>query len=55
MRVDVNPTQLNSFGLGFEDVRMMLNNQNANLPKGQIADTLVTADILANDQLLKAK
>ena len=55
VRVDVNPTQLNSFGLGLEDVRAMLSRQNANLPKGQLADGQTTADILANDQLLKAK
>jgi multidrug efflux pump len=55
VRVDVNPTQLNSFGLGLEDVRTMLSQQNANLPKGQIADGEKTADIAANDQLLKAE
>jgi multidrug efflux pump len=54
VRVDVNPTQLNSFGLGLEDVRMMLSGQNANLPKGQLADDSTTVDIVANDQLLKA-
>jgi len=55
VRVDLNPTQLNSFGLGLDDVRTMLSRQNANLPKGQLADDNTTADILANDQLLKAK
>jgi multidrug efflux pump len=55
VRVDVDPTRLNSFGLGLEDVRTMLNQQNANLPKGQLADDNVTADIAANDQLLKAQ
>src|SRR5437660_2387202 len=55
VRVDVNPTQLNSFGLGLEDVRTMLSQQNANLPKGQLADDHTTADILASDQLLKAE
>src|SRR4051812_2686026 len=55
VRVDVNPTQLNSFGLGLEDVRLMLSRQNANLPKGQLSDDKTTADILANDQLLKAE
>src|ERR1043166_4669276 len=54
VRVDVNPTQLNSFGLGLEDVRMMLSRQNANLPKGQLSDDKTTADIHANDQLFKA-
>lgn len=55
VRVDVNPTQLNSFGLGLEDVRAMLNRQNANLPKGQLSNGRTTEDILANDQLLKAR
>ncbi len=54
VRVDVNPTQLNSFGLGLEDVRTMLSQQNANLAKGQLANGTVTADLVANDQLLKA-
>src|SRR5436190_5369451 len=55
VRVDINPTQLNSFGLGLEDVRTMLNRQNANLPKGQLSDDKTTADILANDQLRRAE
>jgi len=55
VRVDIDPGLLNSFGLGLEDVRAMLSKQNANLPKGQLADGATTADILANDQLMKAK
>jgi len=55
VRVDLNPNQLNSFGLGLEDVRTMLSQQNANTPKGQFSDQETTADILANDQLLKAE
>ncbi|MGH9691421.1 MAG: multidrug efflux RND transporter permease subunit [Candidatus Acidiferrales bacterium] len=54
VRVDVNPTQLNSYGLGVRDIRNMLVAQNSNLPKGQISNGLRTEDILANDQLLKA-
>jgi multidrug efflux pump len=54
VRIDVNPTQLNSYGLGLQDVSSMLSQQNANEPKGQIANGLTTADILANDQLFKA-
>src|SRR4051812_25512511 len=50
VRVDVNPTQLNSFGLSLEDVRTMLNRQNANVPKGQLADNETTSDVHANDQ-----
>ena len=54
VRVDINPTQLNSYGLGLQDVKNMLSQQNSNAPKGQIWDGHTTADILANDQLLKA-
>ncbi len=54
VRVELNPTQLNAYGLGLQDVKNMLSVQNANLPKGQIWDTDKTLDILSNDQLLKA-
>ena len=54
VRVEINPTQLNAYGLGLQDVRTMLSQQNANLPKGQIWDDKTTADLLTNDQLLKA-
>jgi multidrug efflux pump len=54
VRVDVNPTLLNSFGLSLTDVSAMLAQQNANLAKGQLADDQTTLDILANDQLHKA-
>jgi multidrug efflux pump len=54
VRVDVNPTQLNSFGLGLQDVSAMLSRQNSNSPKGQIVDGTSSADIIDNDQLLKA-
>ena len=55
VRIELNPTQLNSYGLGLQDVKNMLSQQNANEPKGQIWDDNTTADILANDQLLKAE
>jgi multidrug efflux pump len=55
VRVDVNPTQLNATGLGLEDVRKMMSQQNANQAKGQIADIATTSDLATNDQLLKAE
>ncbi|MGD0403689.1 MAG: multidrug efflux RND transporter permease subunit [Candidatus Acidiferrales bacterium] len=55
VRVEINPTQLNNYGLGLQDVASLLSKQNANLPKGQIADDTGTADITTNDQLLKAE
>jgi multidrug efflux pump len=54
VRVDVNPTQLNAYGMGLEDVRNVLGQQNANLAKGQIANDTTTSDLVTNDQLLKA-
>jgi len=54
VRVELNPVQLNGYGLGVQDVQKMLSVQNANLPKGQISNGDTTADIITNDQLLKA-
>jgi multidrug efflux pump len=55
VRVELNPTQLNNFGLGLQDVNSMLSTQNANLAKGQITNGHTTQDIVANDQLMKAE
>jgi multidrug efflux pump len=54
VRVDVNPMQLNSYGLGLQDVATMLSRQNANVPKGQLTNGTTTMDVSSNDQLLKA-
>ena len=54
VRVELNPTQLSGYGLGLKDVQNMLDQQNANVPKGQISDDFTTQDILTNDQLLNA-
>ncbi|HEX4076157.1 MAG TPA: multidrug efflux RND transporter permease subunit [Candidatus Acidoferrales bacterium] len=55
VRVEVNPTQLNSYGLGLQNVASMLSTQNSNLAKGQLSNGLTTSEILTNDQLLKAE
>ena len=54
VRVDVNPAQLNSYGLTLNSVRSVLSVQNSDLAKGQLADGNITADILDNDQISKA-
>jgi multidrug efflux pump len=54
VRVELNPTALNRYGLGLEDIRNLLAAQNANRPKGQVADNTNTTDLATNDQLLKA-
>ena len=55
VRVDVDPTQLNNYGLTLADVQAVLSIQNADLAKGQISDGYVTADIVANDQISTAE
>jgi multidrug efflux pump len=54
VRVELNPTQLNSYGLGLGDVATMLRNQNSNLAKGEIRDGNNLYSISDNDQLLHA-
>ena len=51
VRVDANPTKLASHGLTVANLQSVLSLQNADLAKGQISDGIVTADILANDQI----
>ena len=54
VRVDANPTQLAQYGLTMSSLQAVLSVQNADLPKGQIADAHTTADILTNDQISQA-
>jgi multidrug efflux pump len=54
VRVDANPTQLASYGLTLANLQSVLGLQNADLAKGQISDGIVTADIVANDQISHA-
>jgi len=53
VRVDVDPQQLNSYGLGMQDVARVISLQNSNRPKGQLSNAEITADITANDQQIK--
>jgi multidrug efflux pump len=55
VRVDVNPTALNHYGISLEDLRAVLRSANANRPKGQIADTKQTWALNTTDQLMKAE
>ncbi len=55
VRVEVNPVQLEHCGLNLTNVQSVLNQANANLAKGQLSDDKITADIIANDQLMKAE
>ena len=51
IRVDLNPTALNSYGIGLGDVRRMLSSTNVNRPKGQLSDGKRTWEVRTNDQL----
>lgn len=55
VRVELNPTALNKYGIGLDDVRTAIINTNANRPKGQLANENRTWEIKTNDQLYKAE
>jgi multidrug efflux pump len=54
VRVSVNPSQINSYGISLETVRKGLQSANANLAKGAVADPTRTWTITDTDQLFKA-
>ncbi|HWF85081.1 MAG TPA: efflux RND transporter permease subunit, partial [Vicinamibacterales bacterium] len=54
VRVDVNPTVLNTYGLDLEDLRKYLGTANANSPKGEVAGDGRSWSLGATDQLFKA-
>src|SRR6516162_3876022 len=54
VRVEVNPTQLNSMGLTLQNVQSVLSLQNVDLPTGQISNDRVTADVITNGQIFQA-
>jgi len=51
VRVDLNPTALNKYGIGLGDVRQVLSRTNVNSPKGQLSNGTRTLEIRTNDQL----
>jgi multidrug efflux pump len=54
VRVEVNPTQLNSYGLTLSNVQGVLSTQNSDLARGQIAGPTSSSDILVNGQMSHA-
>jgi multidrug efflux pump len=54
VRVDANPKQLANYGLTLANLQSALSLQNSDLAKGQISNGIITADILANDQISHA-
>ncbi|MFO1205405.1 MAG: multidrug efflux RND transporter permease subunit [Burkholderiales bacterium] len=50
VRVELNPTALNHYGIGLDDVRTALASANANRPKGFLEDSERQWAVYANDQ-----
>ena len=54
VRVELNPTQMNSYGLTYQSVANTLRLANAHVALGQFSDANTTFDIIANDQMMHA-
>ena len=54
VRVELDPTTLNKYGIGMEDVRAVIAATNANRPKGAVEDSDRHWQIYVNDQAKKA-
>src|SRR5947199_7279550 len=54
VRVQVNPTSLTKYDIGWDQIRATLAAANANRPKGQLSDDKLAWRLAATDQLFKA-
>ena len=54
VRVELEPDQLNSYGIGLEDVRAAISSANANSAKGHIDQGDQRFEVTSNDQINKA-
>ena len=54
VRVEVNPTKLESFGLTLGNVQSVLSLQNSHTPRGQLSNAGISEDIITNDQISEA-
>jgi hydrophobe/amphiphile efflux-1 (HAE1) family protein len=55
VRVELNPTALNKYGISLDTVRAAISNTNADRPKGQLSNDQNTWEIQTNDQLYTAR
>jgi len=55
VRVELNPTALNKYGIGLEQVRTTLATANANTPKGHFSDGHQMWEVGTNDQIFHAE
>lgn len=54
VRVEVNPNQLNAYGISLETIRRSLQSANSNLAKGTVSDPTRMWNVADTDQLFKA-
>jgi len=54
VRIKLNPTALNNYGISLQQVANVIHNTNANGPKGQLIIGDKSTDIITNAQLLEA-
>ncbi len=54
VRVELQPDQLNSYGIGLEDVRAAISSANADSAKGHIDQAGQRFEVMSNDQISKA-
>jgi multidrug efflux pump len=54
VRVEVNPTKLNSYGLSMSDIQSVLTRENSDFARGFLANGSMTEDIEANGQMSRA-
>jgi multidrug efflux pump len=54
VRVELNPTQMNNYGISFGQIENMLRLANAHTAVGQLSNGSTTADIVTNDQMTLA-
>jgi multidrug efflux pump len=54
VRVELNPAVVNKYGISMDSIRAVLNQANANRPKGQLEDGRRVFTLYATDQMFKA-
>ena len=54
VRVELNPSAVNKYGIGWDQLRTVLNTANANTPKGRLENKTTAWEIHSTDQLLTA-
>jgi len=54
VRIELNPTAVNAYGISLNGIANTIASQNVNHPKGQLTQGTSSSTLIANDQLFKA-